>query len=346
VGKIKIPLNSPEKQVKNINKLKLCQYLGCDELIETVTFETKRATGKDGKGQVPTDFYPTYSGMANTLGGIVVFGLEEIHTKGGEIRLKDIGINDLGDMMRPLTLAKEGGISDCRNRIIQSMFSHIGYSDQEGFRIVTIYKKWEQNTENSPIYNMSTNPVMITLILKINPDLLKDAVKPLEVKPDTLMSEAEPLEVKPDTLMSEVKPLEVKPVTLMSEAEPLEVKHDTLISEVEALEVKPDTLMSEPSQRDILSKKLSDGTRTKLYKMGKRSKPFEMKQIIREICSLADFTIDELCIILDRKSRSTFYSKYISELMNEKKIQRTNPEKPTSPKQKYRTILSQEEDLP
>jgi len=54
-------------------------------------------------------------------------------------------------MRCPLTLAKEGGISDCRNRIIQRMFSHIGYGDQEGFGIVTIYTKWEQNTGNSPV---------------------------------------------------------------------------------------------------------------------------------------------------------------------------------------------------
>jgi len=589
VGKPKMSLNSSESRVNNINEAKLCQYLGRDELIEKVTFEAKRATGKNGNGQVPADFYPTYSAMANTLGGTVIFGLEEIHTKGGENRFKVIGINnpekvvdqlfstlnnrskvslnlitndhieiiplldtsiikitipkaereqkpvylnqnpiihtyirngsgdhlareedvrlmireastqttdaevldnytidDLntqsvlayrnlfrttspthpwnelsdeeflqrikaqnrdrsknvsgitkagllmfgnvnsitdyfpyyhldylekysddeeirydnkissgqgtwsgnifdffrevdrklmksldvpfrlkgrqridepvysevlrealvnslihsdysgsapvkiekypekfvftnpGDMRRPLSLAKEGGISDCRNRIIQSMFSHIGYGDQEGFGIVTIYKKWEQNTGNTPIYNFSTNPVMTTLTLKRNLELLKDTVESLEVKPTTLMSEA--------------KSLEVKPITLMSEAESLEVKTDTLVSKI--------------SQKNILLNKLSDETKLKISEIGKRTKPDEMKLIIREICSQADFTIDELCIILEKKSRSTFYYKYITELVSEKKIQKTNPEKPTSPKQKYRTILSQGEILP
>lgn len=50
-------LDSSESWVKNINKIKLCQYLGRDELIEKVTFEAKRATGKDGNGQVPADFW-------------------------------------------------------------------------------------------------------------------------------------------------------------------------------------------------------------------------------------------------------------------------------------------------
>lgn len=222
-----------------------------------------------------------------------------------------------GDMRRPLTLAKEGGISDCRNRIIQRMFSHIGYGDQEGFGIVTIYTKWEQNTGNSPVYNISVNPVMTTLTLKRNPELAKDTIESLEVKPAILMSEDESLKVKPITLMSEA----------------------------ESLEVKPDIHMNEPSQRDLLLNKLSDETKSKINIIGKRTKPDEMKLIIREICSQADFTIDDLCIILEKKSRSTFYSKYITELVSERKIQKTNPEKPTSPKQKYRTILSQSEGL-
>ena len=89
-----MPVNSSDNQEKNINETILCQYLNRDELIEKVTFEVKRATGKDGNGQVPADFYPTYSGMANTLGGTVIFGLEEVRTKGGEIRFKVIGIHN------------------------------------------------------------------------------------------------------------------------------------------------------------------------------------------------------------------------------------------------------------
>ena len=575
MGKGEISLNSSDSQVKNISNTKLCEYLGRDELIEKVTFEAKRATGKNGNGQVPADFYPTYSGMANTLGGTVVFGLEEIRTKEGEIRFKIVGINnpekvidqlfstlnnrskvslnlitndhieiipvldtniikitipragreqkpvflnqnptthtyirngsgdhlareedvrliireastqttdaeilenysigDLnaqsvlayrnlfrttspshpwnelndeeflqrikalnkdrsknisgitkagllmfgseqsitdhfpyyhldylekysddpdirydnkissgqgtwsgnifdffrevnrkllqnldvpfrlkgrqridepaysevlrealvnalihadytgsapvkiekyphkfvftnpGDMRRPLVLAKEGGISDCRNRIIQSMFNHIGYGDQEGFGIVTIYTKWKQQTGNEPIYTLSADPVMTTLTLNRNPDLLK--------------GEAEPLKVKPETLKGEAKPLKEK----------------------------PETLKGETSEKEKLLNLLSEETKFRINRVGKRTNPEYMKEIIREICSQADFTLDELCIILARKNRSTLYDNYIKKLLNEEKIQKTNPEKPTSPKQKYRTILSQKEKIP
>ena len=575
MGKGEISLNSSDSQVKNISDTKLCEYLGRDELIEKVTFEAKRATGKNGNGQVPADFYPTYSGMANTLGGTVVFGLEEIRTKEGEIRFKIVGINnpekvidqlfstlnnrskvslnlitndhieiipvldtniikitipragreqkpvflnqnptthtyirngsgdhlareedvrliireastqttdaeilenysigDLnaqsvlayrnlfrttspshpwnelndeeflqrikalnkdrsknisgitkagllmfgseqsitdhfpyyhldylekysddpdirydnkissgqgtwsgnifdffrevnrkllqnldvpfrlkgrqridepaysevlrealvnalihadytgsapvkiekyphkfvftnpGDMRRPLVLAKEGGISDCRNRIIQSMFNHIGYGDQEGFGIVTIYTKWKQQTGNEPIYTLSADPVMTMLMLNRNPETLKGEAKPLKVKPETLKGEAKPLKEKPETLKGET------------------------------------------SEKEKLLNLLSEETKFRINRVGKRTNPEYMKEIIREICSQADFTLDELCIILARKNRSTLYDNYIKKLLNEEKIQKTNPEKPTSPKQKYRTILSQKENLP
>ncbi|MDD3052555.1 MAG: ATP-binding protein [Candidatus Cloacimonetes bacterium] len=558
--------------LKNISESKLCEYMGTDKLIEKVTFEAKRATGKSGNGQVPADFYPTYSGMANTLGGTVVFGLEEIHTKEGETRFKVAGIknpekvidqlfstlnnrskvslnlitndhikivpvldtsiikitipraereqkpiylnqnpinhtyirngsgdnlareedvrlmireastqttdaeilkhytiddlnpqsvlayrnlfritspshpwNELndeeflqrikalnkdrsknlsgitkagllmfgsdqiitdhfpyyhldylekhsdnpkirydnkissgqgtwsgnifdffrevnrkllqnldvpfrlrgrqridepaysevlrealvnslihadytgsapvkienypeifvftnpGDMRRPLALAKEGGISDCRNRILQSMFNHIGYGDQEGFGIVTIYEKWKQQTGDEPAYTESSHPVMTTLTLKRNPVLLK------------------------------------------GEAEPIKVKLETLKGEVEPLKVKPETLKGEASEKDKLLTLLSNETKIRINEVGKRTNPEFMKEIIREICSQEDFTLDELCIILGRKNRTTLYDNYIKKMLNEKKLIKTNPDKPTSPNQKYKTVLSQKE---
>ncbi len=46
-------------------------------LSETVDLECKLAAGKDGKGQLPADFWPTYSAFANTHGGIVLLGVKE-----------------------------------------------------------------------------------------------------------------------------------------------------------------------------------------------------------------------------------------------------------------------------
>ncbi len=46
-------------------------------LAESVEVECKLAAGQDGKGQLPKDFWPTYSAFANMHGGLIVLGLRE-----------------------------------------------------------------------------------------------------------------------------------------------------------------------------------------------------------------------------------------------------------------------------
>lgn len=46
-------------------------------LAETAELECKLAQGLDGKGEVPKDFWPTYSAMANAYGGVVLLGVRE-----------------------------------------------------------------------------------------------------------------------------------------------------------------------------------------------------------------------------------------------------------------------------
>lgn len=46
-------------------------------LAESVDLECKLAQGQDGKGALPKDFWPTYSAMANTHGGVVFLGVRE-----------------------------------------------------------------------------------------------------------------------------------------------------------------------------------------------------------------------------------------------------------------------------
>lgn len=51
--------------------------LDFETLVETCELECKLAQGAGGKGELPKDFWRTYSGMANAKGGVVLLGVKE-----------------------------------------------------------------------------------------------------------------------------------------------------------------------------------------------------------------------------------------------------------------------------
>lgn len=58
-----------------------------DLLRESVDMESKLALGQDKQGKLPKDFWPSYSAMANTDGGLILLGVEE---KKGRLSAKGI----------------------------------------------------------------------------------------------------------------------------------------------------------------------------------------------------------------------------------------------------------------
>lgn len=74
--------------VLSIDLDQLAALIGIEEISEDLYIEIKEALGPDGKGQVPDSFFSTYSAMANTRGGVVIFGFRQLSS--GEFTL--IGI--------------------------------------------------------------------------------------------------------------------------------------------------------------------------------------------------------------------------------------------------------------
>lgn len=57
--------------------MRLHEITDVNSLSEDYDIEVKKAAGRNGNGELPQDFWPTYSAMANTSGGIVLLGIEE-----------------------------------------------------------------------------------------------------------------------------------------------------------------------------------------------------------------------------------------------------------------------------
>jgi predicted HTH transcriptional regulator len=56
-------------------------------LAESSILECKLAGGRDGKGELPKDFWESYSALANTDGGVVLLGLKQ---NGNQFELRGI----------------------------------------------------------------------------------------------------------------------------------------------------------------------------------------------------------------------------------------------------------------
>lgn len=56
-------------------------------LRESVELECKLGLGRDGRGAIPDDFWPTYTAFANTDGGVILLGLRE---KGGVFQIEGL----------------------------------------------------------------------------------------------------------------------------------------------------------------------------------------------------------------------------------------------------------------
>jgi ATP-dependent DNA helicase RecG len=77
--------------------MKLASIQDIEDLSESSYLECKLAQGKEGRGQLPKDFWETYCAFANTEGGVILLGIKE---KDGEFSVA--GIADTAEVQKQL----------------------------------------------------------------------------------------------------------------------------------------------------------------------------------------------------------------------------------------------------
>ena len=242
-----------------------------------------------------------------------------------------------GHMRRPLRLAIEGGISDCRNRLLQNMFGHIGFGDQEGFGISSIiYEIWEAETNTKPEYLEKTEPRRTVLILRG----LSDSHQTRNLNTDNKEHQT----ALTGNLNTDNKEHQT---TLTRNLNTDNMEHQTALTgnlnteehQTEYTEKRSGDKMT-AGHRDELISTFSKPLQNKIFTIGKRASPETMFLIIREICAERDSTLEEISLILNRKNKKDIYNRYLSPLLSEGKIIKIFPENPHHPNQKYRAVLT------
>lgn len=78
------------------------------------------------------------------------------------------GFRNPGLMRLSVEQARAGGLSDCRNRYLQSMFRYIGLGDQAGSGVPLIYKSWQGQHWRRPILIQDTEYDLTLLELRMS----------------------------------------------------------------------------------------------------------------------------------------------------------------------------------
>lgn len=123
-----------------------------------------------------------------------------------------------------------------------------------------------------------------------------------------------------------------------------------LSTKLEALSSNPDGLSSNPNEltdnpktneqetaRTHLLDKLPGSLAARLGEIGQRHPPQEIQDLVVNLCTLRDWPVDELALIL-RRNPEVVRQNYLRPLMRDGRLTMTNPQEPNDPQQAYRAI--------
>ena len=123
---------------------------------------------------------------------------------------------------------------------------------------------------------------------------------------------------------------------LSSKSAPLSSMPEGLSSKSEGLSSKSD------EERNALLDEIPGQLAARIGSIGRRHPPEPVRELVVELCRLRAWRAEELALLLSRKPE-TIRQDYLRPLLAQKRIAMTQPDKPKSPQQAYRSV---QESLP
>lgn len=130
---------------------------------------------------------------------------------------------------------------------------------------------------------------------------------------------------------------------LSTHMEGLSGNPSALSSNLGGLSSNPTALSSNPqpnaqdAARSNLLDELPGSLAARLGALGQRHPPQEIQNLIVDLCSLRDWSVSELALLLRRNPEGVRQS-YLRPLMRDGRLAMTNPEEPNDPQQAYRAV--------
>jgi ATP-dependent DNA helicase RecG len=136
----------------------------------------------------------------------------------------------------------------------------------------------------------------------------------------------------------------------LGERQPSDSADSALSSNPPGLSSKPDALSSNPvalssnppateqdQARAALLDDLPGSLAARLGAIGQRHPPQEIQDVVVALCSLRDWPVDELALVL-RRNPEVVRQNYLRPLMRDGRLVMTRPEEPNDPQQAYRAV--------
>ena len=134
-------------------------------LAESCDLECKAAQGRDGRGELPDDFWKSYSAMANTDGGLILLGIQE--KPRGQFRV--LGLPELDRVRKALWDNLNNRKQVSANLLVEQDIQPI---DVDGKRILQI-KVPRARRESKPVH-VGANPLGGTYLRRYEGDYQAD----------------------------------------------------------------------------------------------------------------------------------------------------------------------------
>ena len=115
------------------------------------------------------------------------------------------------------------------------------------------------------------------------------------------------------------------------------VEEETLSGQSSTPNLDSGKLTPEQLSLDLFPPTEKESLQDRLEKIGERTKPEEIKNLILELCKIRPHSSSELASLLKRK-RKYLLDQYLKPLLDQGLLEYTNAEKPNDPHQTYRTV--------